>query len=193
MDYTSAIITSITLPVIFFVYRYLSKTNQDTPTESNGVKRLSIHKFFFYFGITISIFGVFLLFALLYLINDDEFITIVLMILPVAMLFLSSGLFYYYEYKNAFIEFDNRKVSITNFRKNVTVLKMDEINSVSHNSFMNRINIKTDNQSKSFNQNFKGIEVLLNTITEQTGVNTDKVKHKINAFNFGYRNREKSV
>ena len=89
------------------------------------------------------------------------------------------------EFKNARIVFDETNISITNFNKKVTQINIMEIKSVSHNSFTNRIKITTLNNSKSFNQNFKGVEHLLDTITTQTGISTEKVKQRINAFNFG--------
>jgi hypothetical protein len=185
MDYTTLIISAITMPIIIALYWYLSKKNKEAPSEQNGIKILSVHKFFFYFGIIIPLLGFALLISPLTLINDPEFLMIIMMIYPIGLLLVASGLFYFVEYKNARIEYDETKISITNFNKKVTQIDIMEIKTVSHNSLMNRIKITTTNNSKSFNQNFKGVVHLLDTITAQSGISTEKVKQKINVFNFG--------
>lgn len=182
MDYTTSIITGITIPIILAIYWYLSKKNKETPLERNGIKTLSIHKFFFYFGIIIPLLGFALLIGPLTLINEPEFFLTISIIYPIGILFIASGIFYFVEYKNARIEFDKTIISITNFKKKTTQIDIKEIVSLSHNSLTNRIKISTSNNSKSFNQNFKGIEHLLNTITSETGISTEKIKQKINPF-----------
>ena len=185
MDYTSSIITGITMLVIILIYWYLSKRNTEVPLEKSGIKTLLIHKFFFYFGSIISLIGFTLLIGPLSLINDPEFLNIIIMMYPIGLLLIPSGIFYFIECKNARIDFNEITISITNFKKNVTHIKIKDIKKISHNSLMNRIKITTSKNSKSFNQNFKGVEYLLNTITTETGISTKKVKQKINAFNFG--------
>jgi hypothetical protein len=185
MDYTTLLITAITIPTIIFMYWYLSKKNIEIPSEKNGIKTLSVHKFFFYFGILIPLFGFTLLIVPLTLITDPDFFMIIAMIYPIGLIFITSGLFYFLEYRHARIEYDESTISITNFNKKITHIEIKEIKIISHNSLMNRIKITSSNNSKSFNQNFKGIEHLLNTITSNTGINTEKIKQKINLFNFG--------
>ena len=68
------------MPIIIALYWYLAKKNKEAPLEKNGLKTLSVHKFFFYFGIIIPLLGFVLLIAPLALINDPEFLTIIMMI-----------------------------------------------------------------------------------------------------------------
>jgi len=184
MDYTTSIVSAITMPIIIFVYWYLSKKNKELPLEHDGIKTLSVHKFFFYFGIIIPLFGFAFLIVPLTLINDPEFWLTLAITYPMGLIFVACGLFYFFEYRNARIEYDETKISFTNFNKKKIHVVIKEIKTVSHNSITNRIKITTSNNSKSFNQNFKGIEHLLNRITNETGISTEKVKQKINVFNF---------
>jgi hypothetical protein len=130
MDYTSSIVSAITMPIIIFVYWYLSKKNKELPLEHNGIKILSVHKFFFYFGVVIPLFGFTFLIVPLTLINDPEFWITIVIAYPIGLLFVASGLFYFLEYRNARIEYDETKISLTNFNKKEKHIVIKEIKTV---------------------------------------------------------------
>lgn len=173
-------INLISAVVIGVSFLFLNRKNERDLDKFISDQTLTMNVFFKYLGIGMMLFSVVILTIPFFYLNEKDILEMSMGMSVVGLIVGFSGIYFYQEFRNHKLIFNDKEIFVYNFRRKKKSIKWDELSKMSHNSTSGKITL-TDSMGKALkiNQFLSGISYFILLVETKTKVDVTKLKRQL--------------